>query len=185
MGPAFHGLAPCCYPHLSGTCPVGAFDRSPARSAGERTLETAVSPVGTIEPATFSRPYGTHFARDGCVPSDKSLGYVQMSLRDRVFAASQPFRKMWVTARLAPGAILKRPLRGWVGGPRRGIRELPCLLTPSSNLDATPFRDAHPCAPGQAAGWPWVIAHPGLPQIRTCAIDAYGSSGHGFATRRW
>jgi hypothetical protein len=32
------------------------------------------------------------------------------------------------------------------------------------------------------AGWPWVIAHPGLPQIRTCAIDAYGSSYHGFAT---
>src|ERR1700674_384065 len=24
----------------------------------------------------------------------------------------------------------------------------------------------------------------GLPQIRTCAINAYGSSGHGFATRR-
>ncbi|HSW44959.1 MAG TPA: class IV adenylate cyclase, partial [Phycisphaerae bacterium] len=31
------------------------------------------------------------------------------------------------------------------------------------------------------AGWPWVIAHPGLPQIRTCAINAYGSSGQGFA----
>ena len=28
-----------------------------------------------------------------------------------------------------------------------------------------------------------MIAHPGLPQIRTCAISAYGSSGHGFAAR--
>ena len=33
------------------------------------------------------------------------------------------------------------------------------------------------------AGWPRAIAHPGLPQIRTCAISAYGSSGHGFAAR--
>ena len=38
------------------------------------------------------------------------------------------------------------------------------------------------------AGWPWVVptgagAHPGLPQIRTCAISASGSSGKGFATR--
>ncbi len=32
------------------------------------------------------------------------------------------------------------------------------------------------------AGSPWVIAHPGFPQIRTCAIDASGSSYHGFAT---
>ena len=35
------------------------------------------------------------------------------------------------------------------------------------------------------AGWPWVVAHPGLPQTRTCAIDAYGSSNHGFAGRRY
>jgi hypothetical protein len=27
-----------------------------------------------------------------------------------------------------------------------------------------------------AAGWPWVVSHPGLPQIRTCPIKAYGSS---------
>ena len=33
------------------------------------------------------------------------------------------------------------------------------------------------------AGWPWVVAHPGLPQIRTCAINASGSSRYGFATR--
>ena len=35
------------------------------------------------------------------------------------------------------------------------------------------------------AGWPWVVAHPGLPQTRTCAINAYGSSSHGFAARRY
>jgi hypothetical protein len=33
------------------------------------------------------------------------------------------------------------------------------------------------------AGWPQRIAPPGLPRIRTCPIEAYGSSGHGFATR--
>ena len=39
------------------------------------------------------------------------------------------------------------------------------------------------------AGWPWVIAHPtthgSCPQIRTCATNAYGSSSHGFAARRY
>lgn len=32
----------------------------------------------------------------------------------------------------------------------------------------------------QAAGWPWRIAPPGLPRIRTCRFPASGSSGHGF-----
>ncbi len=32
------------------------------------------------------------------------------------------------------------------------------------------------------AGWPRVIAHPGLPQIRTCRITASGSSGDTFAS---
>jgi len=31
-------------------------------------------------------------------------------------------------------------------------------------------------------GWLRVVAHPELPQIRTCGIPAYGSSNHGFAT---
>src|SRR5260370_18667633 len=35
------------------------------------------------------------------------------------------------------------------------------------------------------AGWPWVVANPGLPQIRTCPIKAYGSSYRGFAARRY
>ena len=37
----------------------------------------------------------------------------------------------------------------------------------------------------QLAGSARVIAHPGLPQIRTCAINAYGSSSHGFAAERY
>ncbi len=32
------------------------------------------------------------------------------------------------------------------------------------------------------AGWPRVIAHPGLPQIRTCGITASGSSSNSFAS---
>ena len=31
------------------------------------------------------------------------------------------------------------------------------------------------------AGSTWAVARPGLPQIRTCAIDASGSSDQGFA----
>jgi hypothetical protein len=34
----------------------------------------------------------------------------------------------------------------------------------------------------ELAGWPWAVARPGLPQIRTCALNAYGSSQRGFAT---
>src|SRR5947199_10873353 len=40
---------------------------------------------------------------------------------------------------------------------------------------------------GKPAGWPRVVAYPRLPRIRTCAINAYGSSSHGLAyttTRR-
>jgi hypothetical protein len=32
------------------------------------------------------------------------------------------------------------------------------------------------------AGWPWAVARPGLPQIRTCAINAYGFSD---GSHRW
>jgi hypothetical protein len=32
----------------------------------------------------------------------------------------------------------------------------------------------------KSAGSPWAVTHPGLPQIRTCAINAYGSSRYGF-----
>lgn len=32
-------------------------------------------------------------------------------------------------------------------------------------------------------GWDRVVSHPGLPQIRTCRITAYGSSDHAFASR--
>ncbi len=34
----------------------------------------------------------------------------------------------------------------------------------------------------ELAGWPRVIAHPGLPQIRTCGITASGSSSNSFAS---
>ncbi len=34
----------------------------------------------------------------------------------------------------------------------------------------------------EGAGWPRVIAHPGLPQIRTCRITASGSSNDNFAS---
>ena len=33
------------------------------------------------------------------------------------------------------------------------------------------------------AGWPRAVARPGLPRIRTCAINASGSSSHGFAAQ--
>jgi len=33
-------------------------------------------------------------------------------------------------------------------------------------------------------GWPRAVARPGLPQTRTCATNAFGSSGYPFATLR-
>ena len=38
---------------------------------------------------------------------------------------------------------------------------------------------------GRFAGSPRAVARPGLPQIRTCTIRASGSSGQGFAARRY
>ena len=35
------------------------------------------------------------------------------------------------------------------------------------------------------AGWPRVVAHPRLPQIRTCPIKASGSSNNGLAAQRY
>ena len=59
-----------------------------------------VSPVGTTEaaPRRLSRPYGTIAdSRDGG-PSDKSLGYCRMSLRDRLRLEA----KLWVRTRASP-----------------------------------------------------------------------------------
>ena len=41
-------------------------------------------------------------------------------------------------------------------------------------------------APGvsRLTGSSRVVAHPGLPQIRTCRFPAYGSSGYAFAARQ-
>jgi hypothetical protein len=36
--------------------------------------------------------------------------------------------------------------------------------------------------PAVAAGSPWGVTPPGLPQIRACAINAHGSSSHAYAT---
>jgi hypothetical protein len=33
-------------------------------------------------------------------------------------------------------------------------------------------------------GWPRAVTRPGLPQTRTCAINAFGSSGYTFAALR-
>ena len=34
-------------------------------------------------------------------------------------------------------------------------------------------------------GWPRAVSRPGLPQTRTCAINAFGSSSYPFATPRY
>jgi uncharacterized protein YbcI len=36
----------------------------------------------------------------------------------------------------------------------------------------------------KGTGWPRAVARPGLPQTRTCAINAFGSSSYPFATPR-
>ncbi len=52
-----------------------------------------------------------------------------------------------------------------------------CVESGTYDVQRTPVR--------RGAGWPREVALPGLPQIRSCAIDATGSSVHGFAARRW
>jgi hypothetical protein len=37
----------------------------------------------------------------------------------------------------------------------------------------------------RAARWPRTVAHPGLPQTRTCTFSAYGSSDQGLAARAY
>ena len=46
-------------------------------------------------------------------------------------------------------------------------------------------RDAASCdKDSQRTGWPRAVSRPGLPQTRTCAINAFGSSSYHFATPR-
>jgi hypothetical protein len=50
--------------------------------------------------------------------------------------------------------------------------------------NATAIRDIFRIAPYKRTGWPRAVSRPGLPQTRTCAINAFGSSSYPFATRR-
>ena len=60
-----------------------------------------------------------------------------------------------------------------------------CTLSPLNN-NWTPVPGSGPdnyyTTRTHQAGWPRVIAHPGLPQIRTCRITAYGSSSNSLDT---
>ncbi len=122
--------------HLPADCPVGALDRSPARSAGKRMAETPSSPVGTIETAAFSRPCGTCLTRSDRVPSDKSLCYDQMSLRDKGLAQLDRIKRCVEGRGLAPGATLSRPSRAL-----RGSRH---LCPPDSGAGGGWGRDSKP-----------------------------------------
>lgn len=72
--------------------------------------------------------------------------------------------------------------------PRAFVIEQSARTTHIPLLDQAPYHGAQrghrdfARLAGEIAGWPWVITHPGLPQIRTCPIQAYGSSPHGLAT---
>ncbi len=91
VGPAF---MPCPYPHF---CPVGTCDNSPAVHCWGRETSRfrATSPVGTAEIGRqgFNRPYGTETElRYALLPSDKSLGYCQTTLRVEMLAVFEEHR---------------------------------------------------------------------------------------------
>jgi len=81
---------------------------------------------------------------------------------------------------------------GWITPPPRKTRfRLPARLYrtgfPPAGFLQKVSNSHHVCYPPlpnfmAQAGWPRVIAHPGLPQIRTCRITASGSSGSNFAS---
>ena len=57
---------------------------------------------------------------------------------------------------------------------------------PWREVEALLLEDALVMEDGETGrvGWPREVTLPGLPQIRTCAISASGSSDQGFAARR-
>jgi hypothetical protein len=73
--------------------PEGPSGNSPAIYRWEIDMSQPLRPVGTLEilnthavAKRFSRPSGTSMTGSNTRPSDKSLGYDQVSLRDRPIA---------------------------------------------------------------------------------------------------
>ena len=62
-----------------------------------------------------------------------------------------------------------------------------CLHDAAVRSSAGNFQDLRFLAPPGVfrTGWPRAVARPGLPQTRTCAINAFGSSSYPFATPRY
>ncbi len=93
----------------------------------------------------------------------------------------------------ADGAVLKVPLKGGSittlaanqidpGGVAVDATSVYWVTVGNCNGNCGPHGTNN--TDGTIAGWPQGIAPPGLPRIRTCAIRASGSSGHGCATWR-
>jgi hypothetical protein len=86
----------------------------------------------------------------------------------------------WSSGNHRTGPTCRAATCGQVYGTALRVDE---LVRISSGL-CKPFRGAcNASLHEEVAGWPQVVTFPGLPQIRTCSIKAYGSLGHGFATR--
>src|SRR5579862_2074103 len=89
-GPGMRGfLANRQLTSTAAFCPGGTIENSAAVHCWEAERRKAPSPGGTAEPYRaegFSRPFGTSTGSGFCPPSDESLGYFQMSLRDKNIA---------------------------------------------------------------------------------------------------
>lgn len=95
--------------------------------------------------------------------------------------------------------LVKNVCRNAVKSFRKDTRVVPCPRIPESALPDTAERERERGHPGHppdepppsaspefaVVRSPQGIAPPGLPQIRTCAIRASGSSNHGFAAVRY
>ena len=101
-------------------------------------------------------------------------------------------RRLWAHPRHRERRVATAS-RGGMGGREAKPRPTPGVhVAGLSRLPAAAWQDAEDRRHGEPdgdvdqglVGSPRAVAHPGLPRIRTCAINASGSSDHGFAARR-
>ena len=158
---------------------VAAMEASVGESVKDGDLESA-----TLEMAEHGR---TISARD----------YV--TNLDRLHAYGRRLRSWWTEEPHADGYdILITPTMAEPAPPigsikgadlDRIIRLVPYTMPynvsgqPAIGLPLHWSSDGLPIGIQLVVGWPWEVALPGLPQIRTCAIDASGSSNYGLAVR--
>jgi len=104
-------------------------------------------------------------------------------------AIRDPVRNVWI---VQCGLImcLLVPVLAAICVPIRGLPPvwfwIDAAFAPAAGLPLwIAWRDIRRAELEKRTGWPRAVTRPRLPQTRTCAINAFGSSGYPFATRRY